>query len=175
MLLHWRQHSVAVLFSSTNALAFHTDRPLSLSLTTPQITGRPGGSLDPDSLRLGGNASTRPTARPAPPADGGGGNGSGALSGDGSGEAASSGSGSGGSGGSADGNSSSAQGLGQPQLQQLQQQQANVVAVSPEALKALKPLKLCASSADLAVGQKVFAIGNPFGAAALACLSLSLP
>ena len=170
MLLQCRQHSVAVLFSSANALAFHTD---SLFLTTPQITGRPGGSLDPDSLRLGGNASTRPTARPAPPADGGG-SASGALSGDGSGDAASSGSG---SGSSADGNGSGAQGLGQPQLQppQLQQQQANVVAVSPEALKALKPLKLCASSADLAVGQKVFAIGNPFGAAALACLSLSLP
>jgi hypothetical protein len=32
------------------------------------------------------------------------------------------------------------------------------------ALKALKPLNLCSSSADLVVGQKVFAIGNPFGA-----------
>jgi hypothetical protein len=29
--------------------------------------------------------------------------------------------------------------------------------------KQLKPLSLCSSSSDLIVGQKVFAIGNPFG------------
>lgn len=33
----------------------------------------------------------------------------------------------------------------------------------PVPLKQLKPLSLCSSSADLVVGQKVFAIGNPFG------------
>ncbi|GBF98907.1 protease Do-like chloroplastic [Raphidocelis subcapitata] len=119
-----------------------------------QIVGRPGNGFDPDFPRAPGAAGARPTLGPvdeeeaaaAAAARGAAGV---DLATPGSGAAAAPGAPGGGPG--APGGGAGFGGAGR------------AAGAQKVDLKGLKPLSLCSSSADLVVGQKVFAIGNPFG------------